>query len=569
MVTPVYRELENQNLGYFLLAYAGETKRAPNINLHLVFVVNDLIGTDPSIQAENTATLNFLKALCLRKTPSLAKASEFWMEVATAIKESSIQIHLLDQRGLDLEKANIGQVRKDGGDLALRIFEESELPHTLIDLMDADSLPGINSLNILAHEFKDPSLDYSLARLESVLDASSPSPVSRRFMAYKAGLLAIEWNAFFKHELPISGTPRITVRADKYKVVGGVPPIVYAEDMALLKNLGSVHLRGKHLPHLINKSQHRGRLDGYDAASILKSQHEPVELSDNAQKKLREIKIFKDVLTHYSVQLSEKFKSNIRLFSAEHLLDVGMRRRLILERMKDPELSAHWSHDAFLRNAWLPNYLSAWLDQANHDGDEALQNLSRHLPDLLSLKLTEISQATISFQAAIETWNKNNFDIEDLAPFANAQALEEALVQDVFESFFEAEILQISSRKDKWNRLDDLATRIRVLEWIGQRYELERVNKIFWAITLFYSAPQAKGSSSRMKELNNKYQRAYDFLLDSIRKHEKREAESLIPSSFSSTAFRAKLKTRREDRLAYFKHYEVIHRISKCARELP
>lgn len=402
IVTPVYRELFNGNLFRHLAAFAEQAKSKNSPTVRFVFVVNHTQATDAAIKAENEMTLKLLMELAVGHEPEFCKQSTHCHFAATAILGSGIKIEVLNRLNFYASKPVIGELRDMGVQHAFGLFPDHQLNEVVIGMMDADTLPDPNYTSTVERVFSDDKVDFALTDTAQTLDSASDPEISRRAIEGDLQLAASSWHYLANDKLPETSTPRILVRANILKKLGGVPKIAYAEDPALISALKESS-RGVFLPELVNKHQYRGRPDGYDAAENFKAQKRSVKIPDSARSALDEIDFFRYTVLPYYPEFFRGFNQVQDRKLEEHKQQVTSRRQKLAAMIADPTTKITFTDDPFLQNAWLPGLIQETLNKNKGDVMQSLAEISLSFPELLEpLSKNRLSSVFIEISAANE-----------------------------------------------------------------------------------------------------------------------------------------------------------------------
>jgi hypothetical protein len=96
-IVPVYRELYNENLGYFLNSLAIQEQRAKYpVRLEVVFIVNNTTEVPEGVRTENIESVAFLNELSQGRRPTIRPTSLVLKSGIESVVNSSIRIHVLD-----------------------------------------------------------------------------------------------------------------------------------------------------------------------------------------------------------------------------------------------------------------------------------------------------------------------------------------------------------------------------------------------------------------------------------------------------------------------------------------
>jgi hypothetical protein len=161
VVIPAICEFENIKL--LLSSLARNQKQYLQKSL-IIFVVNNVISSDPEVKADNNRSVDYLRAI-VKKI--------FSDQFSEQILESGIRIGLIDGssegKEFDDKSAGVGLARKVGIDAALQVFDYSISGKKIIVSLDADCLVEENYFSEVQNYFNQQNTSVAIVDFEHTL----------------------------------------------------------------------------------------------------------------------------------------------------------------------------------------------------------------------------------------------------------------------------------------------------------------------------------------------------------------------------------------------------------------
>lgn len=408
VVTPVYRELRSGNIIRHVEAFAA-LENPQKLDLTMVLIVNDLASADEAVRDENQRTLYLLEYLAGTRILAPSDITPTLKRLGQKLRERNIHLDVLDYTGLPHEKPNIGEVRALANSHVFKKLNSAfDQHHSVLVQMDADTLPEEGLLRTLPRAYADDHVDYVLFDLEMTADSASPRQISAHLI--RGQLLSAEsgFTRVLRDLTPPSGTPRITARLSTMIEVGGFSPLIYAEDQDLISKFRRDNLKGLYLPHRRNRTQFRGREDGYDAKANLQRMNDKVEVTSTTKLDFFASMSVIDLLGMYFPNFYQEHLRFEKLLFERRNREVIKRRAAVIKLARGGTLSDDEKKDAFLRNEWLGpelrNKFKSYVITPENERDQlVLASLERDFASQIAVEVPYIQAAALQFEAATRT----------------------------------------------------------------------------------------------------------------------------------------------------------------------
>jgi hypothetical protein len=410
MVAPVYREFYNGNLGRLLINLARQSIHpARPYTLDVFFVVNNTRQDRAEIRVENQETVAFLQTLAARQRPRVRADDVVNRRAIEETLSSPFRIHVLDLTNPGQETRNIGRVRNIGNRYALNQLTSLEKGHTVIAQMDTDTGLPFDYAERLQGAFAEGGFDYALLDLQFQTEPDSEFSIFRRAITGQLDWGVYDFVDAQRSRLPLSGTPRIVMRAYTLEAIGGIPEYSMGEDTTLIRLLSESPHRGVFLSDLTVRPAYRGRDDGYDAAYFESQKYAPAEPASFIYDSLSD-------LEHLEAGFSGKFHlsgttpEDRALWAEERAYLLNQKERETsdlllnvsdhlhrLSRGTRPLPLEHFSHP-LLASRWFGPYLELKFASAGQDQVQTLMNVMQDLPH--EFTMTPENRLWVRFEAA-------------------------------------------------------------------------------------------------------------------------------------------------------------------------
>lgn len=408
VVTPVYRELRNGNILRHIEAFAA-LENPQKLELSMVLIVNDLASADEAVQEENQRTLYLLEYLAGTRILAPSDITPTLKRLGQKLRERNIHLDVLDYTGLPHEKPNIGEVRALAHSHVFKKLKSAfDQHHSVLVQMDADTLPEEGLLRTLPRAYADDHVDYVLFDLEMTADSASPRQISAHLIRGQLLSAQSTLTRVFRDLKPPSGTPRITARLSAMIEVGGFSPIDYAEDQDLISKFRRNNLTGLYLPHRRNRTQFRGREDGYDAKANLQRMNDKVEVTYTTKLDFFASMSVIDLLGMYFPSFYQEHLRFEKILFERRDREVVKRRAAVIKLARGGTLSDDEKKDAFLRNEWLGpelrnKFKSYVITPENEREQLILKSLERDFASQIAIEVPYIQAVVLQFEAATRT----------------------------------------------------------------------------------------------------------------------------------------------------------------------
>ena len=232
IVVPAIKEYNN--IRQLLISLCGINQKYFDESL-VVFVVNNTGSAKEEVKIDNQQTLKFLRSVITNDNND---------ELVKKIKAVGLNVGLIDAVTGDLElpekDGGVGLARKIGMDLALLVFDYSNIDRKILCCLDADCTVSENYITSIVESFNKEKISAAYVRYEHLLPANHTDKLAiicyEIFIRYYVLGLKYAGSPF---AFPTIGSTMIC-DYESYIKVGGMNKKKAAEDFYFMEKLAKI-----------------------------------------------------------------------------------------------------------------------------------------------------------------------------------------------------------------------------------------------------------------------------------------------------------------------------------------
>jgi len=225
---------EYNNIRQLLISLCENNRKYFNESL-IVFVINNMECSEADVKTDNQHSLKFLRSVIDNDNSD---------EIVEKVYASGLNVGLVDAATGDLKlpekEGGVGLARKIGMDLALSIFDYSNVNKKILGCLDADCLVDNNYISSIVESFNKENLSAALVQFEHLLPESTKDKLA--IICYEIFL------RYYVLGLKYAGSPfafqtigsTMICDYESYIKVGGMNKKKAAEDFYFVEKLAKI-----------------------------------------------------------------------------------------------------------------------------------------------------------------------------------------------------------------------------------------------------------------------------------------------------------------------------------------